>query len=377
MSNVAERLSTNGIVVGFEYPNKVAEDGRRLIKLSPNSMSGVKTNIIDLQKSFQAMQQNAPAPAQSTVQPEPTQTEQTEATENTQSTSQSFYNIIPLNISKGYANGDYHRGVRLGSVGAQNIASHLQIANTLTDTAPAVEPVPTTPEEANLRHEDAQADNASIPPEEKPVEPTDESKEMLNKLHTSTENLISVNNQKQANQAVRDQAKATNDEAIRTAEMAAADLEEAKKKEELAKQAEEVAKQENKNLTIQVGVMISTISNATRATEVKAAELQKEAHELDDDTKQQNAKAAADKDAAAVALQSAEAHNKVADEYSTKNMEIRKQLDEAKARIQAGNIQLQPVDMDKIEAEQGNLFAMNQNDDYSDEDNYSFIRRAA
>ena len=61
-------------------------------------------------------------------------------------------------------------------------------------------------------------------------------------------------------------------------------------------------------------------------------------------------------------------------------MEIRKQLDEAKARIQAGNIQLQPVDMDKIEAEQGNLFAMNDNNydnDYSNEDNYSFIRRAA
>ena len=240
--------------------------------------------------------------------------------------------------------------------------------------------VTTTPEEANLRHEETPADNANIPPEEKPVEATDESKEMLNKLHTSTENLISVNNQKQANQAIRDQAKATNDEAIRTAEMAAADLEEARKKEELAKQAEEVAKQENKNLTVQVGVMISTISNATRATEVKAAELQQEARHLDDDTKQQNAKAAADKDATAVALQSAEAHNKVADEYSTKNMEIRKQLDEAKARIQAGNIQLQPVDMDKIEADQGNLFAMNDNNydnDYSNEDNYSFIRKAA
>ncbi len=39
--------------------------------------------------------------------------------------------------------------------------------------------VTTTPEEANLRHEETPADNANIPPEEKPVEATDESKEML------------------------------------------------------------------------------------------------------------------------------------------------------------------------------------------------------
>ena len=203
---------------------------------------------------------------------------------------------------------------------------------------------------------------------------------MLNELDVCKENLISVNNQKQANQAIRDQAKATNDEAVRTAEMAAADLEEAIKQDELAKQAAKVAKQANEDLIVNGRGMISTMLNATRATEVKAAELQQEARDLDDDTKQQNAKAAADKDATAVALQSAEAHNKIADEYSTKNMEIRKRLDETRARIQAENIQLQPVDMDKIEAEQGNLFAMNDNNydnDYSNEDNYSFIRRAA
>lgn len=382
MSNVAERLSTNGTVVDFRHADKVYGDGTRLIKLSPTSMSGVKANIIDLRNAFEATQQNAPAPAQSNIQPETTSTpvEQATVAENTQSASQKLSKIVPLNFSRATADEDYHRGVRLGSAGKQNIKSHLVVSDTAMMQTPVESAVTTTPEEANLRHGETSADNANIPPEEKPVEATDESKEMLNKLHTSTENLISVNNQKQANQAIRDQAKATNDEAIRTAEMAAADLEEARKKEELAKQAEEVAKQENKNLTVQVGVMISTISNATRATEVKAAELQQEARDLDDDTKQQNAKAAADKDATAVALQSAEAHNKVADEYSTKNMEIRKQLDEAKARIQAGNIQLQPVDMDKIEAEQGNLFAMNDNNydnDYSNEDNYSFIRRAA
>ena len=231
MSNVAERLSTNGTVVDFRHADKVYGDGTRLIKLSPTSMSGVKANIIDLRNAFQAMQQNAPAPAQSNVQPETTSTpvEQATVAENTQSASQKLSKIVPLNFSRATADEDYHRGVRLGSAGKQNIKSHLVVSDTAMMQTPVETAVTTTPEEANLRHEETPADNANIPPEEKPVEATDESKEMLNKLHTSTENLISVNNQKQANQAIRDQAKATNDEAIRTAEMAAADLEEARK----------------------------------------------------------------------------------------------------------------------------------------------------
>ena len=367
MSNIAERLSTNGIVVDFGHPDKVSEGGHRLIKLSPTSMNGVKANIIELETTIQATQQDTQTSAQSAVEPAPVPVS-TEKAVTEQKPSQAFYKIIPLDFSKAYANGNHHRGVRLGSIGTQKIASHLQVADSFE-----AGPVTTTPEEAELRHEEAQT--GDVPPEEKPVEATDESKEILKKLNTSTENLISVNNQKQANQAVRDQEKATNDEAIKTAEIAAADLEEAKKKEELAKEAEKVAKEENKNLTVQVGVMISTISNATRATEVKAAELQQEARNLADDTKQQNARAAADKDAAAVALQSAEAHNKVADEYNTRNMEIRQQLDEAKARIQAGNIQLQPVDMDQIEAEQGSLLGTDNYSDYSD-DSYSFMKAA-
>ena len=86
MSNVAERLSTNGTVVDFRHADKVYGDGTRLIKLSPTSMSGVKANIIDLRNAFQAMQQNAPALAQSNVQPETTSTpvEQATVAENTQ-----------------------------------------------------------------------------------------------------------------------------------------------------------------------------------------------------------------------------------------------------------------------------------------------------
>lgn len=373
MSNITERLNTNGIIVNFDYPNRVSENGRRLIKLSPNSMSGVKTNIAKLkEEKAKNEKSDSPSMAQPNSQPIPVDQAQAIDNQSTQNTTQSFFNVVPLNFSKAVAQGDYHRGVRLGSNGAKNIETHLLVSeNTKNDfvSNPSLA-TSETPEEANLKHKESTSDIA-VAPEEKPVVATDESKEMLNKLHISTENLISVNNQKQANQAIRDKAKATNDEAIRTAEMAAADLEEARKKEELAKKAEKVAKEENKNLTVQVGVMISTISNATRATEVKAAELQQEAHKFDDDTKHQNERMVADKSATAEALQSAEAHNKIADEYSNKNMEIRKQLDEVKARIQAGNIQLQPIDMDKIEAEQGSLAK----DD--EEDSYTFFRRAA
>lgn len=84
---------------------------------------------------------------------------------------------------------------------------------------------PYQPAETNLKHEDTQADNASVSSEEKPVEATDEIQNILDKLHASIENLISTNEKISAIRKAVEQAKAAHDEAIREAEKITADLE--------------------------------------------------------------------------------------------------------------------------------------------------------
>lgn len=382
MSNVAERLSTNGTVVDFRHADKVYGDGTRLIKLSPTSMSGVKANIIDLRNAFQAMQQNAPAPAQSNVQPETTSTpvEQATVAENTQSASQKLSKIVPLNFSRATADEDYHRGVRLGSAGKQNIKSHLVVSDTAMMQTPVETAVTTTPEEANLRHEETAADNANIPPEEKPIEATDESEKNLNRLKTNIDELVVINNQKKATEKQYDQSQEMNNETRTIAKNAAKYLETAIQKREFEKHNDEAAKKANAQLNIHVAKMGSTTDDAKKATKAKIVELRQKIRDLDKDTKEQEAKAAADNAAAAAALQSAEAYKKEADKFIAKNMMIKEKINEFNSVINKANIELQPINIDEIEAEQGNLFAMNDNNydnDYSNEDNYSFIRRAA
>lgn len=85
--------------------------------------------------------------------------------------------------------------------------------------------MPYQPAETNLKHEDTQANNASVSSEEKPVEATDEIQNILDKLHASIENLISTNEKISAIQKAAEQAKAAHDEAIREAEKITADLE--------------------------------------------------------------------------------------------------------------------------------------------------------
>lgn len=382
MSNVAERLSTNGTVVDFRHADKVYGDGTRLIKLSPTSMSGVKANIIDLRNAFQAMQQNAPAPAQSNVQPETTSTpvEQATVAENTQSASQKLSKIVPLNFSRATADEDYHRGVRLGSAGKQNIKSHLVVSDTAMMQTPVETAVTTTPEEANLRHEETAADNANIPPEEKPIEATDESEKNLNRLKTNIDELVVINNQKKDTEKQYNQSQEMNNETHTIAKNAAKYLETAIQKQEFEKHNAEAAKKANAQLNIHAAKMGSTTDDAKKATKAKIVELRQKIRDLDKDTKEQEAKAAADNAAAAVALQSAEAYKKEADKFIAKNMIIKEKLNEFNSVINKENIELQPVNIDEIEAEQGNLFAMNDNNydnDYANEDNYSFIRRAA
>ncbi len=382
MSNVAERLSTNGTVVDFRHADKVYGDGTRLIKLSPTSMSGVKANIIDLRNAFQAMQQNAPAPAQSNVQPETTSTpvEQATVAENTQSASQKLSKIVPLNFSRATADEDYHRGVRLGSAGKQNIKSHLVVSDTVMMQTPVETAVTTTPEEANLRHEETAADNANIPPEEKPIEATDESEKNLNRLKTNIDELVVINNQKKDTEKQYNQSQEMNNETHTIAKNAATSLETAIQKREFEKHNKEAAEKANAQLNIHVAKMGSTTDDAKKATKAKIVELRQKIRDLDKDTKEQEAKAAADNAAAAVALQSAEAYKKEADKFIAKNMIIKEKINEFNSVINKENIELQPVNIDEIEAEQGNLFAMNDNNydnDYANEDNYSFIRRAS
>ena len=382
MSNVAERLSTNGTVVDFRHADKVYGDGTRLIKLSPTSMSGVKANIIDLRNAFQAMQQNAPAPAQSNVQPETTSTpvEQATVAENTQSASQKLSKIVPLNFSRATADEDYHRGVRLGSAGKQNIKSHLVVSDTAMMQTPVETAVTTTPEEANLRHEETAADNANIPPEEKPIEATDESEKNLKRLKTNIDELVVINNQKKDTEKQYNQSQEMNNETHTIAKNAATSLETAIQKREFEKHNKEAAEKANAQLNIHVAKMGSTTDDAKKATKAKIVELRQKIRDLDKDTKEQEAKAAADNAAAAVALQSAEAYKKEADKFIAKNMIIKEKINEFNSVINKENIELQPVNIDEIEAEQGNLFAMNDNNydnDYSNEDNYSFIRRAS
>lgn len=382
MSNVAERLSTNGTVVDFRHADKVYGDGTRLIKLSPTSMSGVKANIIDLRNAFQAMQQNAPAPAQSNVQPETTSTpvEQATVAENTQSASQKLSKIVPLNFSRATADEDYHRGVRLGSAGKQNIKSHLVVSDTAMMQTPVETAVTTTPEEANLRHEETAADNANIPPEEKPIEATDESEKNLNRLKTNIDELVVINNQKKDTEKQYNQSQEMNNETHTIAKNAATSLETAIQKREFEKHNKEAAEKANAQLNIHVAKMGSTTDDAKKATKAKIVELRQKIRDLDKDTKEQEAKAAADNAAAAVALQSAEAYKKEADKFIAKNMIIKEKINEFNSVINKENIELQPVNIDEIEAEQGNLFAMNDNNydnDYANEDNYSFIRRAS
>lgn len=382
MSNVAERLSTNGTVVDFRHADKVYGDGTRLIKLSPTSMSGVKANIIDLRNAFQAMQQNAPAPAQSNVQPETTSTpvEQATVAENTQSASQKLSKIVPLNFSRATADEDYHRGVRLGSAGKQNIKSHLVVSDTAMMQTPVETAVTTTPEEANLRHEETAADNANIPPEEKPIEATDESEKNLNRLKTNIDELVVINNQKKDTEKQYNQSQEMNNETHTIARNAAESLETAIQKREFEKHNKEAAKKANEQLNIHVAKMGSTTDDAKKATKAKIVELRQKISDLDKDTKEQEAKAAADNAAAAAALQSAEAYKKEADKFIAKNMIIKEKINEFNSVINKENIELQPVNIDEIEAEQGNLFAMNDNNydnDYANEDNYSFIRRAS
>lgn len=382
MSNVAERLSTNGTVVDFRHADKVYGDGTRLIKLSPTSMSGVKANIIDLRNAFQAMQQNAPAPAQSNVQPETTSTpvEQATVAENTQSASQKLSKIVPLNFSRATADEDYHRGVRLGSAGKQNIKSHLVVSDTAMMQTPVETAVTTTPEEANLRHEETAADNANIPPEEKPIEATDESEKNLNRLKTNIDELVVINNQKKDTEKQYNQSQEMNNETHTIAKNAATSLETAIQKREFEKHNKEAAEKANAQLNIHVAKMGSTTDDAKKATKAKIVELRQKIRDLDKDTKEQEAKAAADNAAAAVALQSAEEYKKEADKFIAKNMIIKEKINEFNSVINKENIELQPVNIDEIEAEQGNLFAMNDNNydnDYANEDNYSFIRRAS
>ncbi len=76
---------------------------------------------------------------------------------------------------------------------AQNIPIDFQKPDTFTNTGSVVKLSPITPVETNLKHEDTQADNASVSSEEKSVEATDEIQNILGKLHASIENLISTN----------------------------------------------------------------------------------------------------------------------------------------------------------------------------------------
>lgn len=108
---------------------------------------------------------------------------------------------------------------------AQNIPINFQKPDTFTNTGSVVKLSPITPVETNLKHEDTQADNASISSEEKPVEATDEIQNILDKLHASIEILISTNEKISAIQKAAEQAKAAHDEAIREAEKITADLE--------------------------------------------------------------------------------------------------------------------------------------------------------
>ena len=107
----------------------------------------------------------------------------------------------------------------------QNIPINFQKLDTFTDTGSVVKLSPITPAETNLKHEDTQADNASVSSEEKPVEATDEIQNILDKLHASIEKLISTNEKISAIQKAAEQAKAAHDEAIREAEKITADLE--------------------------------------------------------------------------------------------------------------------------------------------------------
>lgn len=107
----------------------------------------------------------------------------------------------------------------------QNIPINFQKPDTFTNTGSVVKLSPITPVETNLKHEDTQADNASVSSEEKPVEATDEIQNILGKLHASIENLISTNEKISAIQKAAEQAKAAHDEAIREAEKITADLE--------------------------------------------------------------------------------------------------------------------------------------------------------